>query len=83
MRPSPSPASGVGFLSSREFMALVAGGQARPGTSGDVDYAVQAATAWPATLLRALRASREIKAGCVWINNHVPIVSEMPLGGSK
>ena len=51
--------------------------------AADVDYGVQAATAWPATLLRALRASREIKAGCVWLNNHVPIVSEMPLGGSK
>ena len=30
--------------------------------AADVDYAVQAATSWPATLLQALRASREIKA---------------------
>ena len=29
------------------------------------------------------RASREIQAGCVWINDHIPIVSEMPYGGFK
>ena len=28
----------------------------------DVDYAVQAATAWPTSLLRALRAAQETKA---------------------
>ena len=27
------------------------------------------------------RASREIHAGCVWINDHIPIISEMPHGG--
>lgn len=42
-----------------------------------------AASAWTTSLLRALRASREIKAGCVWINDHIPIVSEMPHGGFK
>ena len=25
----------------------------------------------------------EIQAGCVWINEHIPIVSEMPHGGYK
>ena len=42
-----------------------------------------AASAWTTSLLRAMRASREIKAGCVWINDHIPIVSEMPHGGFK
>jgi betaine-aldehyde dehydrogenase len=28
-----------------------------------------------------LRASPEIRAGCVWINDHVPIIPEMPHGG--
>ena len=26
---------------------------------------------------------REIRAGCVWINDHIPIISEMPHGGYK
>ena len=42
-----------------------------------------AASAWTKDLVRAHRASRDIKAGCVWINDHVPIVSEMPHGGFK
>ena len=33
--------------------------------------------------LRPLRATREISAGCVWVNDHIPIISEMPHGGYK
>ena len=40
-----------------------------------------AASAWTRDVYRAQRASREISAGCVWINDHIPIVSEMPHGG--
>jgi betaine-aldehyde dehydrogenase len=42
-----------------------------------------AASAWTKDLVRAHRAGRDIKAGCVWINDHIPIVSEMPHGGFK
>jgi betaine-aldehyde dehydrogenase len=42
-----------------------------------------AASAWTTDLVRAHRASREIKAGCVWVNDHIPIISEMPHGGFK
>lgn len=42
-----------------------------------------AASAWTRDVYRALRAQREIQAGCVWINDHIPIVSEMPHGGYK
>jgi hypothetical protein len=42
-----------------------------------------AASAWTTDVVRAHRASREIQAGCVWINDHIPIVSEMPHGGFK
>jgi len=42
-----------------------------------------AASAWTTDVFRALRAQREIVAGCVWINDHIPIVSEMPHGGFK
>jgi betaine-aldehyde dehydrogenase len=40
-----------------------------------------AASAWTRDVYRAGRASREIAAGCVWINDHIPIISEMPHGG--
>lgn len=42
-----------------------------------------AASAWTTDIFRGLRAQREIKAGCVWINDHIPIASEMPHGGYK
>ncbi len=40
-----------------------------------------AASAWTADVHRALRAARELRAGTVWINDHIPIFSEMPHGG--
>ena len=42
-----------------------------------------AASAWTSDVHRALRASRDIHAGVVWINDHIPIVSEMPHGGFR
>lgn len=42
-----------------------------------------AASAWTSNVHRALRATREINAGCVWVNDHIPIISEMPHGGFK
>lgn len=42
-----------------------------------------AASAWTRDVVRAHRATREIAAGCVWVNDHIPIVSEMPHGGYK
>ena len=32
---------------------------------------------------RAMRVSRRLDFGCVWINTHIPIVAEMPHGGFK
>jgi betaine-aldehyde dehydrogenase len=40
-----------------------------------------AASAWTRDTYRAGRATREIRAGCVWVNDHIPIISEMPHGG--
>ncbi|MGW4334695.1 gamma-aminobutyraldehyde dehydrogenase [Rhodococcus koreensis] len=42
-----------------------------------------AASAWTRDLYRAQRATRDIAAGCVWVNDHIPIISEMPHGGYK
>jgi betaine-aldehyde dehydrogenase len=48
--------------------------------ANDTEYGL-AASAWTRDVYRVQRASREIHAGCVWINDHIPIISEMPHGG--
>ncbi|MFF9754113.1 gamma-aminobutyraldehyde dehydrogenase [Streptomyces sp. DH-12] len=50
--------------------------------ANDTPYGL-AASAWSRDVYRTGRATREIKAGCVWINDHIPIVSEMPHGGYR
>ncbi|MEU3953571.1 gamma-aminobutyraldehyde dehydrogenase [Streptomyces achromogenes] len=50
--------------------------------ANDTPYGL-AASAWTGGVYRANRATREIKAGCVWVNDHIPIISEMPHGGYK
>ncbi|GAA2967900.1 gamma-aminobutyraldehyde dehydrogenase [Streptomyces enissocaesilis] len=52
------------------------------GLANDTPYGL-AASAWTRDVFRANRATREIKAGCVWVNDHIPIISEMPHGGYK
>jgi betaine-aldehyde dehydrogenase len=50
--------------------------------ANDTPYGL-AASAWTTDVFRAQLASRSIAAGCVWINDHIPIISEMPHGGYK
>ncbi|MDX6312492.1 MAG: betaine-aldehyde dehydrogenase [Streptomyces sp.] len=50
--------------------------------ANDTPYGL-AASAWTRDVFRAGRATREIQAGCVWVNDHIPIISEMPHGGAK
>jgi betaine-aldehyde dehydrogenase len=50
--------------------------------ANDTPYGL-AASVWSRDVYRANRATREIKAGCVWVNDHIPIISEMPHGGYR
>jgi betaine-aldehyde dehydrogenase len=42
-----------------------------------------ASSVWTRDHARALRVSKALDFGCVWINTHIPLVAEMPHGGFK
>ncbi|WP_262703928.1 MULTISPECIES: gamma-aminobutyraldehyde dehydrogenase [Streptomyces] len=47
-----------------------------------VEYAL-ASSVWTKDHARAMRMSKALDFGCVWINTHIPLVAEMPHGGFK
>ena len=50
--------------------------------ANDVQYGL-ASSVWTSNHTRAMRFSKGLNFGCVWINSHIPLAAEMPHGGFR
>src|SRR5699024_1775514 len=50
--------------------------------ANDCEYGL-AASVWTKNIKYAMKTLKELEFGTVWVNDHLPLVSEMPHGGFK